>query len=275
MSPASSGPRPATIIAVLNRPETAGSVLAATRLLAAHMPAATVQAIHPRPDIDPDFMPTEEIMTAKRRRAFGQERDRIYRALYEVAARNGFERPRQLLGRVREVVAHAARGAAIVVAGAADGHGHAEAKDAIEAVLFDAEAPLLLVPAEPPSVLGGRVAVAWERSEAATEAVEAALPVLLGAREVTLLVAREGHARADLPSGLLTALRARGMTPAVREFALGGRDIGDAILTEARAAGADLLVMGAFTHLRTLEALFGGATREVMAGAHIPVLLHH
>ena len=266
------GPR---LIAVLNRPETADSVLVAARLLMARLPGATVQAFHPRPDIDPDFMPTEEIMTTERRRAFEADRDRIYRALYQAAAAAGFDRPRQLLGRVREVVAHQAQGAAVVIAGSAgDGHA-AEAKDAIEAVLFDADAPLLLVSARPPVVLGRRVALAWERSEAAEEAVEAALPLLLGAEGVTVLVAREGHARADLPTGLMTALRAQGAGPAVREFRLAGRDIGDAILAEAQAVEADLLVMGAFTHLRALEALFGGATREIMADARIPVLLHH
>ena len=267
------------MVAVLNRPDTARSVLAATRLLAEQLPGAAVQVVHPRPGIDPDFLPTEEVMTPDRSRAFAAERDGIYRALYAAAAQAGFDRPRQLIGPVREVVAHAARGAAAVIAGAAGTTagepGHADARDAIEAVLFDAEAPLLLVPRAVPATLGRRVALAWERSEAADEALQAALPLLMGADAVTILAARERHARTDLPDGLLAALRQHGTAVSVHGFGLDGRDIGDAILAEADAAGADLLVMGAFTHPRTLEALFGGATREVMGGARIPVLLHH
>ena len=273
------GPGASRVVAILNRPDTARSVLAATRLLAERLPGAVVQVIHPRPGVDPDFLPTEEIMTADRSRAFGAERDGIYRALECAAAQAGFDRPRQLIGQVREVVAHAARGAAAVVAGATGATtgepGHAEARDTIKAVLFDAEASLLLVPDAVPAVLGRKVALAWERSGAADEALQAALPLLLGADMVTILAARERHARTDPPDGLLAMLRQHGTDVSVRDFGLDGRDIGDAILAEARAAGADLLVMGAFTHPRTLEALFGGATREVMAGARIPVLLHH
>ena len=266
---------PASMLVVLNRPETVAAVLTVSRLLAKRMPWLGVHMVHPRPDIDPDFMPTEELMSTERRRAFEAERDGIYRALCEAAAVNGFDRPRQLLGRVREVVAHQAGSAQLVIAGAVGSAGHAEAKQAIEAVLFDADAPLLLVPARAPSVLGSTVAVAWERSEAAADAIEAALPLLLGAGTVAILVAQERHVRADLPEELLSALRRHGMKPSVREFDLGHRDIGDAILAEAQAVGADLLVMGAFTHPRTLEALFGGATREIMDGTRIPVLLHH
>ncbi len=263
------------ILAVLNRPETAGSVVAATRLLGARMPGMATQLLHPRPDIDPDFMPTEELMTPARRHAFEAERDGMFRALCQAAAAAGLGQPMQLVGRVREVVAQAARGAAVAVAGPAGNAAHAEAKDAIEAILFDADAPLLLAPHTAPNTLGRSIAVAWERSEAADDALEAALPLLLDAQTVTVLVARERHGRTDLPAGLLASLRRSGHDLAVHEFDITGREIGEAILAEADAARADLLVMGAFTHNRTLEALFGGATREVMAGARIPVLLHH
>ena len=263
------------ILAILNRPETARSVLAAARLLAARLPGAEVAVLHPRPDIDPDFMPTEEIMTAERRQAFEAERDATYRSLCEAADEAGCSRPRQMVGRIRTVVAGQVRHVALAVAGAVGRSGHREAQDAVEAVLFDAGAALLLVPETVPAVLGRSIAIAWERSQAADEAMQAALPLLLRAGAVTILTARERHSRADLPDGVLAALRQQGLLPAVHAFELSGRDIGDAILAEAQAAGADLLVMGAFTHLRTLEALFGGATREVMDGARIPILLHH
>lgn len=263
------------IIVILNRPETAGSVLAATALLRDRLPGSTPALIHPRPDIDPDFMPTEEIMTVDRSNRFIAERDAIAKRLTDAAADARLGPLAILEGRVREVVAQEARAAHLVVAGAAGPHRHGEAEDAINAVLFDADAPLLLIPPVPPAVLGQTIALAWERSPAADEAVEAALPLLLAARQVTILVAQEGHARANLPAGLIEAMRQRGAALAVRHFDLSGRDIGDAILEEAGRAGADLLVMGAFTHSRTLEALFGGATQEVLAGAKMPLLLHH
>ena len=50
------------------------------------------------------------------------------------------------------------------------------------------------------------------------------------------------------------------------------------ILLEAAAGpgvAASLLVMGGYGHTRLREAVFGGFTRHVLAGADIPVLLTH
>ncbi len=152
---------------------------------------------------------------------------------------------------MREVVAGEAGLPGLVIAGTAGHHGHGEAEDAINAVLFDAAAPLLLLPPAAPASLGARIAVAWERSQAADEAVQAALAAAARGRHVTVLVAEERHVSAGLPAGMIAALRQAGPAASIRRFDLAGRDIGDAILAEADAVGADLLVMGAFTHKRT------------------------
>jgi nucleotide-binding universal stress UspA family protein len=47
------------------------------------------------------------------------------------------------------------------------------------------------------------------------------------------------------------------------------------ISRERISAPADLLVMGAYTHNRFMEALLGGATREALAHASIALLMHH
>jgi nucleotide-binding universal stress UspA family protein len=39
--------------------------------------------------------------------------------------------------------------------------------------------------------------------------------------------------------------------------------------------GADLLVMGAYGHSRLREALFGGATREMLETCPVPMLMAH
>ena len=263
------------LLAILNRPETAASVLAVARLVRQRLPGSRLRLLHPRPDIDPDYMPTEEIMTAERRETFEAERDRIAEQLGRAVAHEGGGTLEQVRGRVREVVAGEAGHAGLVIAGTAGHHGHGEAEDAINAVLFDAAAPLLLLPPAPPASLGARIAVAWERSQAADEAVQAALPLLLAADHVTVLVAEERPASAGPPAGLIAALSQAGRPASIHRFSLAGRDIGDALLREAVASGADLLVMGAFTHKRAFEALFGGATREVLAGASMPLLMHH
>lgn len=267
------------LLAILNRRETAASVLSVAALLQARLPGARLDLLRPRSAVDPSFMPTEEMWTEKRRQMFETEQDAVLAGLQsEMAAWPGSGPVpvlRQVVGEVGKSVASAAAAADLVVLGGA-GRDHApEAVEALRAALFDAVTAVLLAPRVVPRVLGERIAVAWERSEAADEAVSAALPLLLGARAITVLVAREGHDRAVLPARLLQALEAAGVATTISRFGLEGQDIGAALLSEARRAGADLMVMGAFTHSRTLEALFGGATREVLAGTDMPLLLHH
>ena len=54
-----------------------------------------------------------------------------------------------------------------------------------------------------------------------------------------------------------------------------GGSIAAQILDRAKQTHVGLLVMGAYTHSRLREAMFGGITRDVLASAEIPVLLAH
>jgi nucleotide-binding universal stress UspA family protein len=47
------------------------------------------------------------------------------------------------------------------------------------------------------------------------------------------------------------------------------------LLSAAGEAEADLMVMGAYTHSRLRELVFGGVTYEVLAAADVPVLMAH
>ena len=47
------------------------------------------------------------------------------------------------------------------------------------------------------------------------------------------------------------------------------------ILSKARDAGADLVVMGAYSRSREYEAVFGGATQHVVDNCTIPVVMVH
>lgn len=265
-----------TVLAILNRVETVRAVLRTAVELQSIYDGGPLTLLRPRPDVDPDFMPTEEIMTADRKARFDAGEDRLTEALRRAVAEMLPDAPvTEVRGIVRSLVAEAAKQAAIVVVGAPGSAGWSLPRDAIEAVLFDADAPLLLLPERPLPFADRVVAVAWERSQTADEAVMAALPVLLAAERVIVLIAEEGRSEASLPEGLLAAFQARGKAAEIERLPLAGRDIGTAILDAAAEAGADLLVMGAFSHSRLLERVFGGATAEILAGARIPLLLHH
>ena len=51
--------------------------------------------------------------------------------------------------------------------------------------------------------------------------------------------------------------------------------VGQILLEKVGEIGADLLVMGAYGHSRLREMILGGATREVLGHAALPVLMAH
>ena len=51
--------------------------------------------------------------------------------------------------------------------------------------------------------------------------------------------------------------------------------IGASLLKRAEKLDIDLLVMGAFTHSRLRQIIFGGITRHILENAQIPLLFAH
>ena len=95
----------------------------------------------------------------------------------------------------------------------------------------------------------------------------AAESYLRGDRIIEVAIATGAEA---IPSLLRHGVKARAV-----EVSRGSRDVGQAILEEAGALGADLLVKGAYTTGRLRQLVFGGATSHIMTAAELPVLMAH
>ncbi len=146
----------------------------------------------------------------------------------------------------------------------------------IEAVLFHAGAPLLIVPRHPtetPSDLS-RVIIAWDGTITASRAVRSALPFLSAAQSVEIVIVDDGK---ELPTGhRLTGYLARhGITAATVTLANPHKDVAAALRQHAADTGAGLIVMGAYGHSRLLEWILGGATRGMLRKQTIPILMAH
>jgi nucleotide-binding universal stress UspA family protein len=144
----------------------------------------------------------------------------------------------------------------------------------LEAALMDTGRPLLVVPPQAPAKIGSNVAIAWNGSVEASRAVNAAKPFLLAARKVSILTAKEPSNEDIGPESLRAALAWHGISAKVEPVRARG-DIAKALLSAADRAGANLLVMGAYTHSRVREMILGGVTRHVLSEAEIPTLLAH
>jgi nucleotide-binding universal stress UspA family protein len=143
---------------------------------------------------------------------------------------------------------------------------------ALEAVLFDSGRPILMAPPTPPKSLGSTVLIHWNASTETARAILLAMPILRKAKRVSF-IAVEGHISPG-PSirDAVAHLEANGI--ASTEKTVSGRP-GEAILAEATAVGADLLIKGAYTQSRLRQMIFGGATSHILAATHLPVFLAH
>jgi nucleotide-binding universal stress UspA family protein len=183
------------------------------------------------------------------------------------------------LGRVAAV--HARYADITVVTRPVDGAGGDLREEIIEGVLFHSGRPVLVTPPGKPTppAIGKRIMVAWDASREATRAVSEAQPFIDQADLVTVLTVDAkpkmfGHG--DAPGANIAAhLARRGQRADVRNVDGLGRSPASAILEEAHHLNADLIVMGAYAHSRLREMVFGGATKDLLRLADLPLLRAH
>ena len=140
--------------------------------------------------------------------------------------------------------------------------------------LMEAKAPVF-VARNDVSAAGRPAAVAWDGSLQAARAVRAAVPLLKDASVVDILQDPDeldvSSGSAGDPARLQRYLAQRGVAVGAT-IATRGRHVGEALLEAAGEAGAAMVVAGAYGHSRLGEALFGGATRTMLAAKAAPHL---
>ncbi len=155
-----------------------------------------------------------------------------------------------------------------------------EARIQIEALIFAAARPVLLLPNDdeaPDAFDLDRIALAWDGSRTATRAVFDALPLLRGARQVTLIQITDDKdlSRSGSASELRALLARHGVEGTILQVLGRGRPTAIALKEAVQQCGADLLVMGAYGHSRAREFILGGATRGMLQAPTFPLLLSH
>ncbi len=152
--------------------------------------------------------------------------------------------------------------------------------DLIEGVLFHSGRPLLVVPPGwNGQSIGKRTLLAWDASREATRALSEADWLIEGAEQVivTTIDAKPkafGHSRA--PGALIAAhLKRRNLPAEIRNIEGRGRPAAEALLDEAANQKADLIIMGGYAHARLRAMMFGGATRDMLNTATVPLLMAH
>ena len=143
------------------------------------------------------------------------------------------------------------------------------------AALYDCGRPVLMCPLnqERPREIGQRIAIAWNGSLEAARAVTMSLSLLAGAKEILILAGGSNHA-ANSADALQEYLGLNGIAAEIESLDA-RRNPGKKILDAATAARSDSIVMGAYSHSRERELVFGGATQQVVDRAHLPIVFAH
>ena len=149
------------------------------------------------------------------------------------------------------------------------------AEATLEDALFESGRPVLMVPKRGPAVLGETIAIAWNGSTETAMTVALGMPLLKQAREVVVVAVGPQHMPEPGPPGeeLARAIEQHGVKVSLRTAYGRQKPQGESFLKEAMAAGADLLLKGAYTQSRIRQMIFGGATRHIIMEAKIPVLM--
>jgi nucleotide-binding universal stress UspA family protein len=149
------------------------------------------------------------------------------------------------------------------------------AEATLEDALFESGRPVLMVPKRSLPTLGEVVAIAWNGSTETAVTVAMGMPFLKQARKVVVVTVGPQHMPEPGPEGeeLARALERHGMDVSVRTAYGRQKAQGESFLKEAMAAGADLLLKGAYTQSRIRQMIFGGGTRHIIMDAQLPVLM--
>jgi nucleotide-binding universal stress UspA family protein len=136
--------------------------------------------------------------------------------------------------------------------------------------------PILIAPPKPQPISFDTVAIWWKDHVAAARAVSVAMPVIAVAKRVVVLTAEEGgHSYAETAAELAKQFGWHGVEANHRVLPKNGMPAIDSLWAASVAEKAGLVVMGAYSHSRMRELVFGGCTQSVLERAALQVLLQY
>ncbi len=145
----------------------------------------------------------------------------------------------------------------------------------IQTALLDTGKPVVLVPSSLSPEAITSIAIAWNGTREAARAVSLAMPLLEAADSVSVVAGTCDQVKPEDVTAFAESLERHGINAHANMFALNGADITKRLQDEAHKGGAQLLVMGAYSHSRLRESVFGGVTNDIVNAGQMPVLMAH
>jgi nucleotide-binding universal stress UspA family protein len=144
----------------------------------------------------------------------------------------------------------------------------------IEEAIFQSARPVLIAPSGKLERTPRRITVAWNGGREAARALTAAMPLFQEAEIVSVLSVGSLPGDLEGPEKAAELLRLHGVkAEAARRTPSGAAE--DELLAAAKETGADLIVMGAYSHSRWRELVMGGFTRKLLKQSEFALFLAH
>lgn len=156
-----------------------------------------------------------------------------------------------------------------------DAFPYPDMREATGSIMLKTGKPVVAVPDDAGGFpVEGRALVAWDGSPRTAVALQAAVPLLKLAASVTILEIADGSI--EIPAEEAAAYLGKYDINArvVRDYALSNPP-SDILLVGVQIQRADYVVMGAYSHARLTEAVFGGCTRAMLTKSPVPIFLAH
>jgi len=265
------------ILAVLDEPASAFTLLRAAARLRDLCGAAHLQALALRTPPATTIMPTEEILTERQETAIRAQETARSHAIGKAVGKwsqesgqvVGFE---DIEAVAAEVIAPQGVAAEYLVIGQSPPHGYGSAWQTIQAALFTSNRPVLIVPPECGAAFGRRIALAWRDDRRTIRALLAAIPCFTHLEQLFILAGqRQAQPRPEIPP----ILTEHALHSELRVLPIGPRLFGETLLETAHACEADMLVMGAFVRDPLSRLILGGVTGYLLANSDLPLLMRH
>ena len=147
-----------------------------------------------------------------------------------------------------------------------------------ETTLFESGRPVILVPyIQKAAFKLDNVMVCWDGSRPAARAIGDAMPLLVKAGGVEIVIVTKERGKQDEIEGVDMGqhLARHGVKVEVHRIPGGDIDVADALLSHAADSGTDFIVMGGYGHSRFREFVLGGVTHSIFRSMTVPVLMSH
>jgi nucleotide-binding universal stress UspA family protein len=265
------------VLAILTDQAGVEKVLRHASRAAESLPHHEIGALHVRVDPLSTILPTEEVMSEAQERALKEEGEHEAAAIFTVfeawrSKDNENAKWEDVFGTIDAQVRQHAADATLLVIAAPRSESRGHARQAFRAALFESGRPVLAISSGFEAGPVRCIVVGWQNNDLSRRVVLEAAPWLDAAAEVHAVHVGEDAEELKSAEELLADL---GIPAKMRLAPEEGLSRGERLLSEAKALGADWLVMGAYRHSRLREWILGGVTKTVLETAPMPLFLLH